>query len=237
MSAPLAGKFQDHYSILGVDARAPQEAIQAAYTRLAQKYHPDTPQTGDKDKFESIELAFEVLSDPDLRLAFDKVKGIDQDDANLMFAGLEFFDALGRQAGLRAALLCVLYDRRRKKPSKPSLSIRHIDSIIQATKDELTFALFYLKQRNLVVGDDKSNLQISVDGMDFLENNQPTPEMVFPFIKPAALSVPAGSIRAGAAASASLAAPKAALSTAPVDPAAAEVESVLKVLTRALARR
>jgi hypothetical protein len=172
-----------------------------------------------------------------------------------MFAGLEFFDALGRQAGLRAALLCVLYDRRRKKPSKPSLSIRHIDSIIQATNDELNFALFYLKQRGLVVGDDKSNLQISVDGMDFLERDQPTPNMVFPFIKPSALSLPAGSIQGGsipvgsvstesiqalsilADEPASAPAPRVVPSRTPVDPAAAEVESVLKVLTRALARR
>src|SRR5580704_11688273 len=178
MSAPLAGKFQDHYSILGVDPRAAAEAIQVAYSRLAQKYHPNTPQTGDQDKFDSINLAYEVLSDAGLRLEFDNVKGLDQDDSNLMFAGLEFFDSLGRQAGLRAALLCILYDRRRKKPSKPSLSMRHIEGIVHATNDELLFSLFYLKQRGLVVGDDKSNLQITVDGMDFLEHDQPAPKKV-----------------------------------------------------------
>jgi curved DNA-binding protein CbpA len=226
MSAPLAGKFQDHYSILGVEPRATAEAIQTAYTRLAQKYHPSTPQTGDQDKFDSINLAYEVLSDAGLRLEFDNVKGLDQDDSNLMFAGFEFFDALGRQAGLRAAILCVLYDRRRKKPSKPSLSMRHIEGIIFATNDELVFSLFYLKQRGLAVGDDKSNLQITVDGMDFLESDHPAPEKVFPFIKPAALSVPAERSLP-------------ALASAVVQPegALAENESVMNVLTRALARR
>ncbi len=96
MSAPLAGKFQDHYTILGVDPRATQEAIQIAYARLEQKYNLNTAGSGDQDKLDSVKLAFEVLSDPVLRLEFDKIKGIDQDDANLMFAGLEFFEALGR---------------------------------------------------------------------------------------------------------------------------------------------
>jgi len=225
MSAPLAGKFQDHYTILGVNPKAAPEAIQIAYDRLAQKFHPDTGESADQAKFDSIQLAYEVLTDPVLRLEFDKIKGLDQDDANLTFAGLEFFDALGRQSGLRAALLCVLYDRRRKKPLKPSLSIRHIDGMIQATHDELNFALFYLKQRNLVVGDDKSNLMITVDGMDFLENNQPAPERVFAFIKPAALSIPAPTV------------PAAARAVQPATDLGAETESVLKVLTRALARR
>jgi hypothetical protein len=243
MSAPLAGKFQDHYTILGVDPKANPEAIHVAYTRLAQKYNPNTAQTGDQDKLDSIQLAYEVLTDPVLRLEFDKIKGIDQDDANLMFAGLEFFDALGRQAGLRAALLCILYDRRRKKPSKPSLSIRHIEGIIHSTNDELNFALFYLKQRSMVVGDDKSNLQITVDGMDFLERDQPVPEKVFPYIKPAALSVPAGSVPQ--APSPEAPAPRAiqpgVLSTgSPSQPSAASIaenESVSKVLNRAIARR
>ncbi len=246
MSAPLAGKFQDHYTILGVDPKATLEAIQTAYARLERKYNVNTPESGDQDKLDSVKLAFEVLSDPVLRLEFDKIKGIDQDDANLMFAGLEFFDALGRQAGLRAAMLCILYDRRRKKPSKPSLSIRHIEGMIHATNDELNFSLFYLKQKGLVVGDDKSNLQITVDGMDFLEHDQPAPDKVFPFIKPSALSLPEGSPPAEPVAAAAPAhtlgqhqAPQlnAHPHSHPAESVPGETESLLKVMSRALARR
>ncbi len=269
MSAPLAGKFQDHYALLGVDPRATPEAIQIAYDKLTEKYHPRNTKTGDEDKFEAIKLAYEVLTDPLLRSEFDKVKGIDQDDANLTFA-LEFFDAIGRQTGLRAALLCVLYDRRRKKPSKPSLSVRHVENIIESTNDELNFALFYLKQRGLAASDDKSNLQITVDGMDFLERERPAPERVLPFIKPSAVSggsVPAGSLSPASVPTASaptasvLAASVLAASvpaaSAPAEPGPAiaalaaavepsapppsesrrEVDSVMNVLNRAIARR
>lgn len=46
MSAPLAGKFQDHYTILGVDPKATLEAIQTAYARLERKYNVNTPESG-----------------------------------------------------------------------------------------------------------------------------------------------------------------------------------------------
>ena len=36
--------------------------------------------------------------------------------------------------------LCVLYDRRRSKPFTPSLSMRHIEAIFNATTQELNFA-------------------------------------------------------------------------------------------------
>jgi curved DNA-binding protein CbpA len=224
MSAPVAGKFQDHYVILGVDPKATSDVIQAAYAKLAQKYHKDNPATGNQEKFEAVNLAYEVLCDAAMRAEFDKLKGIDLDDDKPRFGCDQFFENLGKQTGLRAAILSVLYERRQLKPYRPSLSMRHLDSMINATNDELNFALWYLKQRGLVVSDDKSNLQIAVDGMDFLESTRPELELVLPFIKPAALAAPP---REAPAPAKSQPAPK-----APQDR-----EPVSQVLTRALARR
>jgi curved DNA-binding protein CbpA len=70
MSAPAAGKFQDHYEVLGVEHKAGSEAIQAAYARLSQMFHPQTGTQPDPEKFEAVSLAFEVLSDPQLRRDF-----------------------------------------------------------------------------------------------------------------------------------------------------------------------
>jgi hypothetical protein len=41
-----------------------------------------------------------------------------------------------------------------------------------------------------VTNDDKSNLLITVDGMDYLETNPPTPEMVMPLIRAVGLASP-----------------------------------------------
>ncbi len=60
--------------------------------------------------------------------------------------------------------------------------------MLETTTEGLNFALWYLKQRNLASSDDKSNLLITVEGMDYLESNPPTPEAVMPLLKPNALA-------------------------------------------------
>lgn len=190
MSAPLAGKFQDHYKVLDIDSRADSEKIHQAYGKLAQQYHPRNAKTGDQSKFDAVNLAYEVLSDAGLRAEFDKLKGGGEEKTEFMFSGLDFFEALGHETALRAALLCVLYDRRRLAPFTPGLSMRRVENMLETTPEGLNFALWYLKQRNLVASDDKSNLQITVEGMDHLETNPPTPEMVMPLLKSGTLTVP-----------------------------------------------
>jgi hypothetical protein len=190
MSAPLAGKFQDHYAVLGVDPKSTSETIQQAYAKLAQKYYPNNPATGNVEMFEAINMAYETLSDPQLRATFDKVKGVGQDEGSPKFRGLAFFDALEHEATRRSAILCVLYDRRCQKPTAPSLSMRHLETMIEATEAELSTAIWYLKQRGLAAADDKSSLQITVDGIDFLETRKPLLDDVMPFVKGAAQATP-----------------------------------------------
>jgi molecular chaperone DnaJ len=65
---------KDYYSILGVNRNASDKEIKAAFRRLARQYHPDV-NPGNKaaeEKFKEINLAFEVLSDPDKRKKYDK---------------------------------------------------------------------------------------------------------------------------------------------------------------------
>ena len=68
----MAGR-PDHYKVLGVDKKASQEDIKKAYRRLARKYHPDTnSETGAEERFKEISQAYDVLSDPDKRKAYDR---------------------------------------------------------------------------------------------------------------------------------------------------------------------
>ena len=66
--------FIDYYSILGVQKNASNDDIKKAYRKLARKYHPDVnPNNEDaKLKFQQINEANEVLSDPEKRKKYDE---------------------------------------------------------------------------------------------------------------------------------------------------------------------
>lgn len=66
----------DYYAILQVDPRAEKEVIQAVYRRLAAKYHPDVdPSPGASERMKLINAAYETLSDPEKRRAYDQYRG------------------------------------------------------------------------------------------------------------------------------------------------------------------
>jgi curved DNA-binding protein len=64
----------DYYKVLGVERNATVDTIKAAYRKLARKYHPDlNPNDNEaKKKFQEINAANEVLSDPESRKKYDK---------------------------------------------------------------------------------------------------------------------------------------------------------------------
>ncbi len=184
MSTPLAGKFQDHYAVLGITPKADSDAIHRAYSSLATKYHPNNKLSGDKEKFAAVTHAYEVLADPMARQAYDSLRRGPEEEAAPQFSGAAFFDAIAHEARRRSTVLSVLYDRRRQKPQSPSLSMRQLENLLRMNSEELTFTVWYLKQRSLVRADDKSSLQITFEGMDYLEKHMPSLSDVSPFLKP-----------------------------------------------------
>ena len=63
--------LDDYYKILGVDRAENVEGIHTAYRRLAKQCHPDLAGVQSKEKFQGIQQAYEVLSDPDKRKHYD----------------------------------------------------------------------------------------------------------------------------------------------------------------------
>ena len=65
---------RDLYATLGISREATQEEIRKAYRKLVRKYHPDA-NPGDAEaaeRFKKINLAYEILQDPQKRAAYDQ---------------------------------------------------------------------------------------------------------------------------------------------------------------------
>lgn len=67
-------KYQDYYATLGVSKDATAKEIQAAFRKLARKFHPDVNKDpGAEARFKQINEAYEVLRDPEKRAKYDQL--------------------------------------------------------------------------------------------------------------------------------------------------------------------
>ena len=64
--------MKNYFEILGVSQDASDEDIKKAYRSLAMKHHPD--RGGDQTKFQEIQEAYSVLSDPNKRAEWDMMR-------------------------------------------------------------------------------------------------------------------------------------------------------------------
>jgi molecular chaperone DnaJ len=64
---------RDYYEVLGIGRDAANEEIRTAFRKLAFKYHPDhNHEDGAEEQFKELNEAYQVLSDPDRRAAYDR---------------------------------------------------------------------------------------------------------------------------------------------------------------------
>lgn len=66
--------FVDYYKIMGIPKDTPQKDIKTAYKKRAKQFHPDLHPDDPKAKakFQALNEAFDVLSDPDKRAKYDQ---------------------------------------------------------------------------------------------------------------------------------------------------------------------
>ena len=110
--------MQNYYDALGVSKTASQDDIKRAYRRMASQHHPD--KGGDTQRFQEIQTAYDTLSDPQRRAAYDNPthnqfnfhfgsRGFDFENIFDMFKNQGFARNPGR-SHVRMTLWISLYD-------------------------------------------------------------------------------------------------------------------------------
>ena len=174
MSSNTAAIECDHYETLQISKNADQETIQRVFRMLAQRFHPDNLDTGNEARFREIHEAFLVLSDPEKRAAYDvRHETFKQERWRFIAAGPPGETDFGVEQQMRFMILEILYSRRRTEPNRPGLSQLELQELVGRPREHLEFTIWYLAQKKLVTRGDQSNLVITAEGIDFVEQNAP----------------------------------------------------------------
>jgi curved DNA-binding protein CbpA len=174
----MASPQVNFYDLLQIHPRAEIETIHRVYRLFAARYHPDNLETGDAERFRMIADAYRVLSDPALRAEYDALLGQNVTQAIPIFKSRDFTDGLEAEANIRIGILCLLYAKRRANPDYAALSLLDMEQLMAFPREHLQFAMWYLKSKRYIQQDDRSSFQITADGVEFLEDQIPTNELL-----------------------------------------------------------
>jgi curved DNA-binding protein CbpA len=165
----------DHYETLQISANAEPETVHRVYRLLAQRYHPDNAETGNIARFKQLSEAYRVLGDPNERARYDAVYERQREARWRLASKSATADAdFDEELQLRIAVLEVLLTKRRTEPLTPALLQIDLEKLTGAPHEHLEFTMWYLVQKKLVQRNDQSMLQITVDGVDWLDERHRT---------------------------------------------------------------
>jgi curved DNA-binding protein CbpA len=125
---------KDLYSVLEIAPQASDREIRAAYRTLAKKLHPDAGEGSSAEKFRAIQDAYEVLSDPEKRRAYDKARyhvaaarswpGIPETRLNSRASHIDLRNLAGQRRGEPIRFTAGAQRDRRTRPVDPLSEIQ-----------------------------------------------------------------------------------------------------------------
>ena len=175
--------FIDYYEVLQISPRAELETIKRVFKLLAVRVHPDNPTSGDADQFRLIKQAYETLSDPSKRQAYDLALEDLAQEPLPMFELSEFAVGVDGEVNRRIAILCLLYNSRRANEDKPGLSIMDLERLMGFPREHLAFSVWYLRHKQYVGSGENSDIVILSEGIDYLESHLPTNHVAYKLLK------------------------------------------------------
>jgi curved DNA-binding protein CbpA len=161
-----AATTPDYYDRLQVSPRADAETIERVFRLLAKRLHPDNRETGDADRFAALVEAFRILSDPQSRAQYDIAYEASSRERYRVFGPSVEETSAGTDRRFQFALLSILYKARRNDANKPGVGVIDMERLLDCPESQMTFHLWYLKERNFITRLDNGMYAITVTGVD-----------------------------------------------------------------------
>ena len=162
----------DYYETLQISANAEPETIHRVFRLFAQRFHPDNQDTGNASRFRLIHEAYSVLSDPEKRAQYDIAHQQQRQHRwRLVSSGAQSENDFETEQVARLTLLEALYTQRRLDPAHPGIFSMELEDLIGRPREHLEFTMWYLVQKKLVQRGDNSQLLITAEGVEYLEQN------------------------------------------------------------------
>src|SRR5262249_3816097 len=149
------------------------ETVHRVYRLLAQRFHPDNAESGNAARFREISDAYRVLSNPEERARYDATYERQRQARWQLASYSASADSdLDAEMQLRLTILEVLYTKRRVEPQQPGVFNTELEKLTGCPREHLEFTTWYLIQKKLVLRTDNSLLAITVDGIDYIEQQR-----------------------------------------------------------------
>ena len=166
----------DCYEIMQLSPKATADTIHRVHRILAQRYHPDTPDTGNAEMFIQVTAAARILSDPEQRAKYDARYQATRQLHWKIFDQAEA--SLGPQAerAKRKGILGLLYTKAAHDIERASMTAVDFEEILGCPREHLQAALWYLKGKGYIQRGDNGRYTITVLGFDEMESQSFMPE-------------------------------------------------------------
>jgi curved DNA-binding protein CbpA len=158
--------FTDYYEILEISPNANSETIDRIFRYLAQRYHPDNPDTGDRLRFDAIMAAYGTLKDPVKRAEYDIEHKNHSTSRSELAEEATDSEGIGRDVDIQNKLLSVLYVQRRQNVRDPGVGSSILGRMLGCPVEHVEFHLWYLKEKGWINRTDGGALAITAEGVD-----------------------------------------------------------------------
>ena len=168
----------DYYEILQISRNADMDTIHRVYRIMALRYHPDNEKTGSLERFLLLKRAYQVLSNPAQRAAYDALHQGMAARPLPQFEERQFVYGIEGEVNRRLGVLSLLYNRRRMNEGSAGMSVLDMENRMSFPREYLNFTLWYLRSKNYIVLQENSDYALTADGVDYVEGNSSTNHII-----------------------------------------------------------